>query len=71
LVAITAPVFVVDTWDSIIIGGVGGLVMLFANWLDGKAKIDDAVGAIPVHMAAGVWGTLAVAFFGDPDLGSH
>jgi Amt family ammonium transporter len=65
LVAITAPVAVVDTWDSIIIGGVGGLVMLFANWLMEKQKIDDAVGAIPVHMAAGVWGTLSVAFFGE------
>ncbi len=68
LVAITAPVHAVNEMESVIIGAVGGLVMLLCTELLEKLKIDDAVGAIPVHLAAGIWGTLAVGIFGDPEI---
>ena len=68
LVAITAPCHAVNEINSFIIGFIGGGVMFGATILLDKLRIDDAVGAIPVHLAAGIWGTLAVAIFGDPDL---
>jgi Amt family ammonium transporter len=68
LVAITANAHVVGELDSIIIGAIGGVVMLFSSMLLEKLRIDDAVGAIPVHLFAGIWGTAAVAIFGDPQL---
>ncbi|NBB91123.1 MAG: hypothetical protein GVY23_07945 [Spirochaetes bacterium] len=68
LVAITAPCAFVTELDSVIIGGIGGVVMVGGTFLMERMRIDDAVGAVPVHMVAGVWGTLAVAFFGDAEL---
>jgi len=63
LVAITAPCAFVTPLDSVIIGAVGGvLVMVFGKVLE-MLKIDDPVGAVPVHLVAGVWGTLAVGIF--------
>ena len=67
LVAITAPCAFVDETAAVVIGGVGGIVMLGSVFLLERWRIDDAVGAVPVHLAAGVWGTLAVAIFGDLD----
>jgi Amt family ammonium transporter len=67
LVAITANCHAVTPGQSIIIGGIGGLIMLGCTELFILLRLDDAVGAIPVHLAAGIWGTLAVALFGDPD----
>ncbi len=66
LVAITAGCHAVSSLDSIVIGAVAGVVMLAATKLLEALRIDDAVGAIPVHLAAGIWGTLAVGIFGDP-----
>lgn len=63
LVAITAPCAVVSPMMSIVIGAVGGVVMVVVANLLEKAKIDDAVGAVPVHLGAGIWGTLAVGLF--------
>ena len=68
LVAITAPCHAVNAFESVIIGLVGGVIMILATNLLDHFRIDDAVGAIPVHLAAGVWGTLAVGIFGDPEL---
>ncbi len=63
LVAITAPCNLVRPLDAVIIGAVGGfLVTMGAEWLE-RAHIDDPVGAVPVHLVAGVWGTLAVGLF--------
>ncbi len=65
LVAITANCHVVTSGAAIAIGAIGSLCMLTAQyWLE-RYHIDDVVGAIPVHLAAGIWGTLAVALFGD------
>ncbi len=68
LVAITANAHAVHTASAIVIGAVGGLVMLGAELILERLAIDDAVSAIPVHLSAGVWGTLAVAFFGIPEI---
>ncbi|MDR1893205.1 MAG: ammonium transporter [Spirochaetales bacterium] len=68
LVAVTANCHAVNEIQAVIIGGLGGVVMLGTSALLTRLKIDDAVDAIPVHLAAGVWGTLAVGIFGDPEL---
>lgn len=67
LVAITASAHAVTTFQAATISAVGGMWMMVVDrWLE-QLKIDDAVGAIPVHLAAGIWGTLAVGVFGDLD----
>ena len=68
LVAITANCHVVTATSSIAIGAIGCLWMLAAEALLEHLQIDDVVGAIPVHLSAGIWGTLAVAIFGDLEL---
>ena len=65
LVGITASCAYVTEWQSILIGAVAAVVMLFVEWFLDKLKIDDAVGAVPVHLGAGIWGTIAVGLFGD------
>ena len=60
LVAITAEPLTPSPLAAIFIGAIGGLVMYFSTKLLFKLKIDDVVGAIPAHLVAGVWGTLAV-----------
>ena len=67
LVAITANCHAVNTRSAIFIGAIGGLIMLGVSKFLEKCKIDDAVGAIPVHLGAGIWGTLAVGIFGKPE----
>jgi len=65
LVAITAEPLAPSVGHAIIIGGIGGLLpVIFVPILD-KLKIDDVVGAIPVHLVAGIWGTLIVPWTGD------
>ncbi|GAB5480536.1 MAG: ammonium transporter [Parasphingorhabdus sp.] len=62
LVSITAEPLTPSVPASILIGSVGGLIVVFAVPLLDKLKIDDVVGAIPVHLLAGIWGTLIVAW---------
>ncbi|MBW3110443.1 ammonium transporter [Bacillus sp. MCCB 382] len=63
LVGITAGCAFVSDEAAIFIGAVAGLLMLFATeWLDAR-KIDDPVGAFPVHGVSGIWGTIAVGLF--------
>ena len=50
---------------SIFVGIIGAIIAIFVNELLNKFEIDDVVGAVPVHLAAGIWGTLAVGFFSD------
>jgi len=68
LVAITAGVHAMTAVSTAIIAVVGALIMLLCEELLERLQIDDAVSAIPVHLAAGIWGTLAVGLFGQPDL---
>jgi Amt family ammonium transporter len=60
LVAITAEPLAPSPIAAICIGGIGAAVVVAGTSLLEKLKIDDVVGAIPVHLFAGIWGTLAV-----------
>lgn len=64
LVGITAGADLMSPLEAIAIGFIGGIVVVFAISLIEKWKIDDPVGAIPVHLFSGIWGTLAVGIFG-------
>lgn len=70
LVAITAPCAVVSPGNAIYIGALAGILCVFGVLLLDKLKIDDPVGAVPVHGLNGIWGTLAVGFFGQTALGA-
>ncbi len=71
LVAITAGCYTVDALGATVIGAVSGiLVVLVAELLDKKLHIDDPVGAVAVHCANGIWGTLAVGLFACVDFQS-
>ena len=65
LVAVTANCFAVSTGSAALIGLVGGMIVVFVSQILESLKIDDAVGAIPVHLGAGIWGTLATGLYGD------
>ena len=68
LVGITAGCDALDALGSFIVGIVSGiLVVLVVELLDLKLHIDDPVGAVAVHMANGIWGTIAVGLFSNPD----
>ena len=60
LVAITAEPLMPSPLAAILIGAAGGVIVVFGTKLLFSLKIDDVVGAIPAHLFAGIWGTLAV-----------
>lgn len=60
LVAITAEPLAPSVLQTLFIGGIGGVIVVFTVPLLDKFKIDDVVGAIPVHLLAGIWGTMIV-----------
>ncbi|MFN4272317.1 MAG: ammonium transporter [Aliihoeflea sp.] len=60
LVSITAEPLTPGPFAAILIGAVGGAIVVFTVPLLDKLKVDDVVGAIPVHLLAGIWGTLVV-----------
>ncbi|MCP5072542.1 MAG: ammonium transporter [Rhodobacteraceae bacterium] len=62
LVAITAEPLTPSLGQASLIGAVGGALVVFAVPMLDRFKIDDVVGAIPVHLFAGIWGTIAVVF---------
>ncbi|MEZ4320917.1 MAG: ammonium transporter [Myxococcota bacterium] len=63
LVAVTAGADVLTPTAAIAVGAVGGALALGATALLMRVRIDDPVGAVPVHLVCGVWGTLAVGLF--------
>ncbi|NRD19309.1 ammonium transporter [Winogradskyella eckloniae] len=65
LVGITAGADQMSPTDAILIGAIAGAIIVFAVALIDKLKLDDPVGAIAVHLACGIWGTLAVGIFGE------
>jgi Amt family ammonium transporter len=66
LVSITAEPLMPSPLSAIIIGAIGGIIVVLAVPMLDKFKIDDVVGAIPVHLLAGIWGTLVVPW-SNPD----
>ena len=64
LVSITAAPNFVDHYWAIIIGAIGGLIVVSGLRLLERLKIDDVVGAVPAHLFAGIWGTLAASIAG-------
>ena len=62
LVSITAEPLTPSLGAATLIGAVGGVIVVFAVPMLDRFKIDDVVGAIPVHLFAGIWGTIAVLF---------
>ena len=71
LVAITAGADLMSPNESVLIGIIGGIVVVFTVSLLDKLKLDDPVGAIAVHLGCGIWGTLAVGIFGSMASGSQ
>ena len=68
LVSITASCNSVNSFLAIMIGIIGSIIAIIASELLEKYEIDDVVGAVPVHLAAGIWGTLAVGLFSDLEI---
>lgn len=68
LVSVTAGCHAISLGESILIGAVSGLVMIGGCYFLERWKIDDVVGAVPVHGLAGVWGTVSVGLFGDLEI---
>ncbi len=69
LVSITAEPLAPTLFGALWIGAVGGVIVVLTVPMLDKLKIDDVVGAIPVHLFAGIWGTIAVIFYnGDANL---
>jgi Amt family ammonium transporter len=62
LVSVTAEPLTPGLGTASLIGAVGGVIVVFSVPLLDKFKLDDVVGAIPVHLFAGIWGTIAVVF---------
>ncbi len=69
LVAVTAPCAFIDPYAAIIIDAVGGILVIFGVITLDKFRIDDPVGAFPVHGLNGIWGTLSIGLFGKKILG--
>ncbi|TXD48948.1 ammonium transporter [Polaribacter sp. IC073] len=65
LVGITAGADQMSPTDAILIGGIAGVLIVFAVRFIDTLKLDDPVGAIAVHLICGIWGTLAVGIFGN------
>lgn len=65
LVSITAEPLTPSIGMASIIGAIGGVIVVFGVPFLDKLKIDDVVGAIPVHLFAGIWGTIAVVLTND------
>ncbi len=65
LVAITAGCNSMTSATSIFVGIIGAIIAIIVNEVLNKFEIDDVVGAVPVHLGAGIWGTLAVGLFSD------
>ena len=71
LVSITAEPLAPSLFLALIIGAIGGVIVVFTIPLLDKLKIDDVVGAIPVHGFAGIWGTFAVVLTGTSTVGAQ
>jgi Amt family ammonium transporter len=70
LVAVTAPCAYVPPWAAVAIGAIAvPFMFVTAHIVEKVLKVDDAVGAVPVHFGAGLWGLLSVGVFADGTYG--
>jgi ammonium transporter, Amt family len=70
LVAITCPCYWVSPTGSILLGGIAGVIVVLGVDLLEWLRIDDPIGAVPVHGICGIWGTLSLGFFACGKYGS-
>jgi Amt family ammonium transporter len=70
LVAITCPCYWVSPTGSILLGGIAGVIVVLAVDLLEWLRIDDPIGAVPVHGFCGIWGTLSLGLFACGKYGS-
>src|SRR2546430_14844861 len=63
LVAITCPCYWVTPTGAILLGGVAGVVVVLGVELLEWLRIDDPIGAVPVHGICGIWGTISLGLF--------
>jgi Amt family ammonium transporter len=63
LVAITCPCYWVSPTGAIMLGGIAGVIVVLGVELLEYLRIDDPIGAVPVHGMCGIWGTLSLGFF--------
>ena len=68
LVGVTAGCHAVSPSEAAFIGVVAGVIVNYGSQLLDQLEIDDALKVIPTHLFAGIWGTLAVGLFGDPNI---
>ncbi len=67
LVAVTAGVGNLSMFGAMIVGIIAGVIATNGVLLLDRNRIDDPVGAVPVHLFCGLWGTIALGFLADPD----
>ena len=70
LVAITCPCYWVTPTGAILLGGIAGVVVVAGVELLEYLRIDDPIGAVPVHGICGIWGTLSLGFFASGQFGA-
>jgi Amt family ammonium transporter len=70
LVAITAPCAFVSPWAAAVIGGIAGIIVVYAVFFFERAGVDDVVGAISVHGVNGLWGVISVGIFANGQYGA-
>lgn len=68
LVGVTAPCAVVTVAGAAMIGAIAGTIVVFSVLMFDKLKLDDPVGATSVHLVCGVFGTICVGLFAQPDI---
>jgi Amt family ammonium transporter len=70
LVAITCPCYWVSPLGAIVLGGVAGVIVVYGVELLEWLRIDDPIGAVPVHGICGIWGTLSLGLFASGEFGA-
>jgi ammonium transporter, Amt family len=70
LVAITCPCYWVSPTGSVLLGGIAGVIVILGVDLLEWLRIDDPIGAVPVHGICGIWGTLSLGFFASGQFGA-
>jgi Amt family ammonium transporter len=70
LVAITCPCYWVSPTGAIILGAIAGVIVVFGVELLEWLRIDDPIGAVPVHGICGIWGTLSLGLFASGQYGA-